>query len=147
MSRCVPGRADRPKTGKPVVLLKLTWGDQENVPLMLPLSAARRMVVELVLILKHFGDDLARQLAMLHFPGRDWPTVGMPHTRHRPTDRNRFEPSINPSTPHHPIEDRDVWQLIQMLRHVRSHDDFLLLIGAPILGIEGARKPRKRRRK
>lgn len=134
---------------RPVVLRYVRTGTIDDVPvavtcfktlsgrtvlLSLTTSITRELILGLLQMLDNSGDVIARHLYRNYFKSGDWPdpkTWGLRDAKRlHGKNRRALQPSINASCPGQRIDEREVWRLIQMIRHAPDHATFLRLIGA-----------------
>lgn len=98
-------------------------------PLSLDLDTSRRLAYALINVLATFDDSLALKLQSLIVAEKTWrKAVGL-----RVRLPRKMTPSRSRGCPTRPITEREVWQLICLLRNCSDHSVFLRFIGTPDL--------------
>ena len=145
--------------GERIAVMILLYGGQELPPLLFRLPELRSLVSAAIYVLIRCGDEyghtLARAVRADDKIAQDFPAI-MPHDHlfsrppsTNPTRKNSKPspviPSIAQNGPHTPISDSEALLFQQMLKNVKSHEDFMRFVGAEIVPRDASEKVDRRK--
>ena len=144
---CLPQRASGLFGSERVALLTVRNGTRHLAPMAIRLPDVRSMVSALIYVLICQGDEYGLVLARavrseaqednssmptLPLPGVA-PFQSSPTLRKAENKKPETRPSRRPSAPRTPVSELEAWKFLQMLRNVKSHQDFMGFVGAEAL--------------
>lgn len=152
--RCTPQKCVGAFDGERFAEMILLYGGQELPPMLFRLPELRSLVSAAIYVLIRCGDEYGHALARAvraddkiaqDFPAiapHDHPFARPPSTN--PTRKNPKSspviPSIAQNGPQAPISDSEALLFQQMLKNVKSHEDFMRFVGAEIVPLDASER-------